>query len=569
MRFLLILLCVSLSAAADDVFQWAIDVPLRAFGNADVPSAAANGAPQRAATATFETPPRAYLWIPEDCGRVRAVVFAQHNMEEIQILRDEGFRRALSELGVAEVWCSPPYDLQFGFDKGAGDVFQLLMSALADKSGYEELSSAPVIYMGHSAAASAPYYFAAWQPSRTLACLSVSGQWPYYRGDFAPDIWGGRTIDYVPCLETMGEYENALTWADEGLRQRAEHPLTPLSMLACPAEGHFASTPEKAEYLAFYIRKAMQYRLGDDNRLLPIVPTTSGWLSERWRGDSMPVASPAPVSDYQGDPRHAFWFFDEEHVAKTLEYQSKHRNKKVQLLGYVQNGKPVEQRNIHLQVPLALTPDSFGIFTLQGVFMDTVPGGSPRPSRWADLPVGSAIGHPSSDELIDIEVICGPVKKIGKNRFALHFGRDRIRNGTIETAFAATHPGDEVYKPMVQQAVMTVPAIEKFARNGAPVTFEALNNNASNFGAAIIWELSDSVFSVGAAPLMLKASVPSGLPVHFTVTEGPAYVEGNTLYFTKIPPRAKYPVEVRIEAWYYDNIRAAAGKAVKGLMIND
>lgn len=63
----------------------------------------------------------------------------------------------------------------------------------------------------------------------------------------------------MPCLETMGEYESAHTWSNEGLKERKEHPLLPLSMLACPAEGHFAYTPEKAQYIALYIKKAMHY----------------------------------------------------------------------------------------------------------------------------------------------------------------------------------------------------------------------------------------------------------------------------------------------------------------------
>ena len=85
------------------------------------------------------------------------------------------------------------------------------------------------------AAASWPYYFAAWNPDRTLAAISVSGQWPFFRSPvFVPDIWGDRTIDFVPSLESMGEYEAAhtYTWSDEGLRERQQHPLMPLSMLA-------------------------------------------------------------------------------------------------------------------------------------------------------------------------------------------------------------------------------------------------------------------------------------------------------------------------------------------------
>ncbi len=128
-----------------------------------------------------------------------------------------------------------------------------MLLRLAEGSGYRELVTAPVVPLGHSAAASWPYYFAAWKPERTLAAISVSGQWPYFRdATFAPDIWGNRNIDFVPCLETMGEYEAADTWSNEGLKEREAHPRLPLSMLACPAEGHFASTTEKAAYIAFF-----------------------------------------------------------------------------------------------------------------------------------------------------------------------------------------------------------------------------------------------------------------------------------------------------------------------------
>ena len=40
--------------------------------------------------------------------------------------------------------------------------------------------------------------------------------------------------------------ESAFSRAGEGLKQRAEHPLTALSMLAEPAGGHFAATDDKA-----------------------------------------------------------------------------------------------------------------------------------------------------------------------------------------------------------------------------------------------------------------------------------------------------------------------------------
>ena len=85
----------------------------------------------------------------------------------------------------------------------------------------------------------------------------------------------------------MGEYEAADRWSSEGLRERKAHPHMALSMLANPGQGHFASSERKAEYLAFFIRKAIQYRLpawsGDNApKLKPVDPAKTGWLADRW-----------------------------------------------------------------------------------------------------------------------------------------------------------------------------------------------------------------------------------------------------------------------------------------------
>ncbi|MFC0183788.1 hypothetical protein ACFFJX_15035 [Pseudarcicella hirudinis] len=48
-----------------------------------------------------------YGFLPPNCRQVKAVVFAQSNMEEISILENPGFRRNLTELGFAAIWVSP------------------------------------------------------------------------------------------------------------------------------------------------------------------------------------------------------------------------------------------------------------------------------------------------------------------------------------------------------------------------------------------------------------------------------------------------------------------------------
>ena len=489
-------------------------------------------------------PARAWLWIPPDCKKIRGVVVAQHNMEEIAILENPKFRAALAKMDFAEVWVAPFFDHLFRFNEGAGDTFNGMMNELADQSGYAELKFAPVAPLGHSAAASWPYYFAAWNPGRTLCALSVSGQWPYFRDkNFAPDIWGDRNIDFVPCLESMGEYESANNWSTEGLKERQQHPLTPLSMLANPAQGHFAATDAKIRYLALYLKKAVQYRVPTNwdatsaPRLIPIDPAKTGWLADKWRLNEKPAAPAAPVGEYKGDPKEAFWFFDEELAEATEKYEAADRGLKPQLIGYVQDGEIVPQRNEHLQVDLKFEPEADGVtFKLSGAFYDSVPGGSPRPTGWAALPVGSPIGHAADSNAISIDRICGAFEKISPDAFAVRFQKETLLTTNArnyELVFAATHPGDAAYKPAVQQAHMFIPA----------------RNDAGAEQHITFSEIPDQ--KAGTKSLKLNATSDANVPVSYFVREGPAEIDGATLKFAKIPPRAKFPVRVTVVAWQY------------------
>ena len=151
----------------------------------------------------------------------------------------------------------------------------------------------------------------------------------------------------------------------------------PLSMLTNPAQGHFASTDAKVAYLAMYLKKAAQFRLPDEvaisvdqpPMLKRIDPRKSGWLVDKWRFDQPPIAAPAPVDKYTGDPKQAFWYFDEEIALATEKYHAAYRGLKPQLAGYIQGGEMSPQRNEHLQVTLKFEPKSDGItFELKGQF---------------------------------------------------------------------------------------------------------------------------------------------------------------------------------------------------------
>lgn len=500
---------------------------------------------------------RAWLWIPPTCRTVKTVILTQNNMEELSIVENARFREKMAALGVAEVWVSPMFDHRFLFTEGAGDVFSKMMQDLADSSGYPEIATAPVIGIGHSAAASWPYYLAAWAPERTLACISVSGQWPYFRDKrFAFDIWSkDQNIDFIPSLETMGEYEAADTWSAEGLKERQAHPAMPLSMLACPAEGHFAATQKKIDYLAFWISKAMYYRLPRraGQPLRPVDPRHTGWLMERWQQNQISTAapssaqtpSPAPVGSYKGDPAQAFWFFDRETVDSTRKYESAYRSMKTPLLGYIQKGDTVKQQNTHLQVELPWQPEADGIkFILHPAFLDTVPGESPRPAMWTGLPVGARAPHPDDASKIAITRVVGPFRQIDDTLFELSLQKETPAFlAALDTAFVDTHrplvftfiatsPGNAIFKPAVQQAEMAAPAVNT---QGTPqtITFDSIGDRTAR------------------QPIRLHATSDAGLQVHFTVIDGPAIIKDDTLYLTPVPPKARYPVRVTVAAWQY------------------
>lgn len=501
--------------AQNEVWQWHVDVE---------------------GSTNLKGPTRAYLWISPDCVKLKGLILAQHNMEEISILESEGFRKAMAEIQFGIVWYNPMFSFTFNFKEGAGEMLNQSLEALAKKSGYSEINKIPYLAIGHSAAASWPYYLAAWNPDKTICAISVSGQWPYFRDSkWAPDIWENRNVDFVPCLETMGEYEAANTWSTEGLKERLEHPNMPLSMLACPAEGHFAASSGKIDYLIFYIKKAIHYRMPEGKLpLSKIDPSKTGWLADKWRINEEPHSAAAPVSEYSGDKAQAFWFFDEEHARVTERYQARFRNQKAALLGVKVDGKLVKQKNTHLQVQIPFVPKgSCWATTVEPVFLDTVPGESPRPANWTGLAAGSLIEKPTGAAYI--EKICGPVQITRSNQIEIEFDRTcfESKEAKFEPAFAVKFKGDKTYKAAVQQAHMIFPA-ELNEGTEQKILFSPIKN-----------------VKAGAKKITLKAKSDRGLSVKFYVLYGPAKVEGSTLYFTPVPVGARFPIEVTVVAWQY------------------
>ena len=473
--------------------------------------------------------PVAFLWIPENCKQVRGVVVGQHNMIEEGIFEHPDFRKTMSEIGFAIVWVSPMLNMNFDFNKDAGEDFNYMMKKLADSSGYKELAFAPVVPVGHSAAATYPWNFAAWNPERTLAVISIHGDAPQTNltGYGGPNVeWGGRNIDGVPGLFVMGEYE---WWEDRiapGFKFVNNQPKSPLTFFCDAGHGHFDYSDTLVKYLAGYIKKAAAYRLPavmplNKPTVLKFIDPVNGWLMDRWRKDSLPKAAPASYKNYKGERYNSSWCFDKDMCAATETFYASARGKKQQYLGFSENGEVIQPVKSHAAYNLKFNPEEDGItFHVSTFFTDT--------TRLV------AVDDHAKTRL-QINKITGPVKKINDSTFQVSFNyvgfNNQKRSGDIW--LVAENEGDPTYKSMVQQANLHIPVFNTEGKE-QHIDFDGMTNQKT-----------------GIRSIPLKARSSAGLPVHFYVKEGPAEVTGSQLIFSGIPPRAKFPIRVTVVAWQY------------------
>ena len=474
--------------------------------------------------------PSAYLWIPENCKQVRAVIVGQHNMTEETIFEHPGFRKNMAQLGIAEIWITPGIDQRWDVTKGTQQIFETMMKNLSEISGYTELEFAPVIPIGHSAMATYPWNFAAWNPERTLAVLSIHGDSPrtHLTGYGSANLdWGNHTIEGIPSLMVMGEDE---WWEDRLITSfdyRREYPNAPLSFLADAGHGHFDISDELIDYLSLFLKKAVQYRLPNHSPsntpvLLIPVEAKNGWLADRWRKNEKPTAEAASYDKYKGDKNHAFWYFDKEMADATEKYYANERGKTEQYIGFEQKGKLITfNPKSHVRMSPSFQPEADGVtFHLKAVYTDTL---------------RNEYSQKHSTRPIRMSRICGPVEVVNDTTFTVRFyrmGLDNLkRTGSI--CLMASVKQDHSYRSAVQQVEIRIP----------------YRNKEGILQRIIFPKLSDVKASV--KEITLKGTADSGLPVYYYVKEGSAEIKGDKLVLTKIPPRAKFPVKVTVVAWQY------------------
>lgn len=397
--------------------------------------------------------PNAYLWLPENCKRVKAVIVAQQNMTEEALFRMESFRKQMETMDVGIIWVAPAFTNSWDPASGCQATFDEMMTGLAYQSAHQELEHCPIIPFGHSAQATFPWNFAAFNPDRTLCILSFHGDAPRTNlcGYGTANIEWGRTrnIDGIPGLMVEGEYEWWEARVRPALAFRMMYPESCISFLCDTGRGHFDCSQRTADYLAKFIEKSIKLRLSADGTLRKVNPST-GWLAERWLPEQQSRAAAAPYKDYKGDPHDAFWYPDREMAERTEARYAETRGKQMQYLGIEYEGKLVpynEKLQGGMVVNFVPSVDSL-TFTMTAVYTDSthiVPSDS------------HSLSKPS------IEVICGPVEKIGENLFRIRSyeaGMDNPRR-SFNAWLVAVADCDSRYKGAVQPIKINLPRFAK------------------------------------------------------------------------------------------------------------
>lgn len=361
---------------------------------------------------------KACLLLPRGAAEVQAVLYCHQNMTEEVLFRSEEFCRKMDSLGVAMAFIqngSQNWDVS----KGCQERFEQIMADFAAGTEHPEIATAPIIPFGHSAQATFPWNFAAWNNDRTLCIISYHGDAPRTNlcGYGRENIEWGRTrnIDRIPGLMIEGEYEWWEARVRPALAFRMMYPDSRISFLCDTGKGHFDLSPETQDYIARFITKARA-----DPR-----PEDGVYLS-RWLEDGTEST----------DPHDMFWYQDEEMAQLTRDRYRQSHGKKMQYLSAKINGEMlVYNPDSHIKLN---APRPGNEFTVEPVFTD---------STRREISSEHAAVRPR------VVILSGPVIQTGEYTFRYdpdYFGKDprRLWSG-ITLCLEAD--GDDTYKSAVQE----------------------------------------------------------------------------------------------------------------------
>jgi len=500
----------------NQVFQWSVDGTSTAWSD---------GQPSKASS---------YLWVPENCQRVRGLLILCANVPEHRLVGHPAIRAVCAANDLAIVWSTPSFmnfrkthDGKKMQDETATTVafLQQQIDALAAQSGYAEVATVPWLPIGESGHLLMVDALVETKPERCIAGVWLKNNHLPPKNRSVPALvvfgtgqeWGQEKTD----IRT--KWNDVATTYDGILDQRRKNPDWPLSYVLDGHSGHFDCSERLTSYLAHYIESAAKARLSPDGSapLRPVALAT-GYVADlaapgREAKPAAPVLAKAPAA--------LPWYFDRAAATEAQAFAAINWQAETQLPVFLDaDGKllPHDFNGIVNLKSLAFEPDGL-TFTVRGALAATIPKGF--------VNAGEKLSRAPGDPVF--EWLCGPVEPLGGARFRVAL--DRVWLGGGATYLALRHLGDTTIRGVVQPAGLDLRgAIRNTAGAGQKITFAPLAD-----------------VPAGTSSVPLDATSDSGLPVSFFVASGPAMVVDGKLVFTPIPPRAKFPLTVRVFAWQW------------------
>jgi len=490
MKQLVALLLCSVAAASAAVFQYTVPVP------------------------TAKNPSAAFLWIPPNANQVRGVIVAGMTLMEREFAKDAKIRTTCADQQLAILFAK--------VGLGGLDLPDVL-EQFAKMSGYAELTTAPLMFVGHSAGGPQAHDAAVKFADRCFGLVQYRGGGP----------WNGAAVPAkIPSLMMVGQFdefggsmrdangrEGAWEGAVDGMAgYRAADETRLASVVVEPGAGHFAWSDRNADYLALFIKKAGAV-IGKP------VDHKTGWLTPL---DLRAGTECARYADYKGDKAKANWHFDEELAKATLAYHRGLAGKKDQFIKW-SDGHWVDAGARYFFTGLKWVGDG-QTFEVHPAYADKPPA-QPGGPRW---PVpAEPLGHSTAPILI--KQVSGPLVVTGANTFRVQFDSlAPVTEGVGRVTFMAYSVGNAEYRYTEQVGMMPRGYGGLNAGKEQTLTFADIGNLKAN-----------------SAPVELKATSDAGLKVEFYVAHGPAVIEDGRLKFTDIPARASYPIELKIVAYQF------------------
>jgi hypothetical protein len=480
--------------------------------------------------ATSKASRAAFLWIPPQAEQVRGVVIGGMTLMEREFAKDRQIRKACADQQLAIVF------LKCGLSQT--DV-QKVLDDFAQVSGYQELSVAPLMFIGHSAGGPQAKALAIKMVSRCFGLVQYRGGVPGGDDPVPPG---------VPVLMMVGQFDefggtmrNAAgreTW--EGARDavatfRAQNPRHLASIVVEPGAGHFAWSDRNAAYLALFMRKAAQACITaawniDAQKPVPVNETNhrSGWLTDLTI-KTRSKFEPASWRKYEGDKEAAAWHFDKEIAEATIAYHAGGFGKKDQFIQW-QDPYSVDAGTRFFFTRLKWVDDG-RTFAVHPVYARTYPSQHKgRGPRW--LQAGDPVGHSTAP--ISVRQVSGPVVATGARTLRVKYDALAPATKTSRATFMAYSPGDAEYR--YTELVGMMPRGFKGLTKGKAqtITFPPLND-----------------LDVNSPPIELKATSDSGLSVEYYVAYGPAAIVDGELCIREVPRRLTFPIAVKVVAYQF------------------